>query len=79
MGCGEGYYSRQIEMHSANSEQLDLHGIDIAKNAILAAAKKQASAHFIVASSKRMPYADHYFDLLLRVYAPSNDAEIQRL
>jgi 23S rRNA (guanine745-N1)-methyltransferase len=46
-------------------ESLDLHGIDIAKNAIFAAAKKQQNARFIVASTKSMPYADHYFDLLL--------------
>ena len=79
MGCGEGYYSRQIEKFCQQSENLDLHGIDIAKNAIFAAAKKQANAHFIVASSKRMPYADNYFDLILRVYAPSNDEEVSRL
>ena len=79
MGCGEGYYSRQIEALIDKPEKLDLHGIDIAKNAIFAAAKKQANAHFIVASSKRMPYADHYFDLLLRIYAPSNDIEVVRL
>ena len=79
VGCGEGYYSRQIEEHSQYSEYLDLHGIDIAKNAIFAAAKKQPNAHFIVASSKSMPYAGQYFDLLLRVYAPSNDKEIIRL
>ncbi len=79
MGCGEGYYSRQIEALIDKFENLDLHGIDIAKNAIFAAAKKQANARFIVASSKRMPYADNYFDLLLRIYAPSNDAEVERL
>jgi len=79
MGCGEGYYSRQIEAYCDNSETLDLHGIDIAKNAIFAAAKKQANARFIVASNKRLPYADNYFDLLLRVYAPSNDEEIKRI
>lgn len=79
MGCGEGYYSRQIEALCRNPELLDLHGIDIAKNAILAAAKKQPNAHFIVASNKRMPYADQFFDLILRVYAPSNDTEIVRL
>lgn len=79
MGCGEGYYSRQIEALCRNPEQLDLHGIDIAKNAILAAAKKQPNARFIVASNKRMPYADQFFDLILRVYAPSSDAEILRL
>jgi len=79
VGCGEGYYSRQLEEHSQNSEQLDLHGIDIAKNAIFAAAKKQPNARFIVASSKSMPYTDHYFDLLFRVYAPSHNKEIIRL
>ncbi len=79
MGCGEGYYSRQIEALSIYNKDLNLHGIDIAKNAIFAAAKKQSNAHFIVASSKRMPYKNAYFDLLLRIYAPSNDAEVQRL
>jgi 23S rRNA (guanine745-N1)-methyltransferase len=78
MGCGEGYYSRQIEVLTQH-DKLDLHGLDIAKNAILAAAKKQATAQFIVASSERMPYSDNFFNLLLRVYAPSNNSEIKRL
>lgn len=79
VGCGEGYYCRQLEALAENPESLDLHGIDIAKNAIFAAAKKQQNARFIVASNKNMPYADQYFDLLLRIYAPSNDQEITRL
>jgi len=79
MGCGEGYYSRQLEAFCENSENLDLHGIDIAKNAIFAAAKKQANALFIVASNKHLPYTDSFFDLLLRVYAPSNDDEVKRI
>lgn len=79
MGCGEGYYSRQIEALCTDSESLDLHGIDIAKNAIFAAAKKQPNGHFIVASNKRLPYSDNFFDLLLRVYAPSNDQEVKRI
>lgn len=79
MGCGEGYYSRQIAALSKPSSQLDLHGLDIAKNAIIAAAKKQKEAHYIVASSNDMPYSNAYFDLIFRVYAPSNDQEITRL
>ncbi|HIF53789.1 MAG: 23S rRNA (guanine(745)-N(1))-methyltransferase [Methylococcales bacterium] len=79
MGCGEGYYSRQIENLCQNSKHFALHGIDIAKNAIFAAAKKQPNAHFIVASNKRMPYKNAFFDCLLRIYAPSNDDEIIRL
>lgn len=78
MGCGEGYYSRQLEAKS-HHQDLDLHGADIAKNAILAAAKKQPDARFIVASNNRLPYSDAFFDVIFRVYAPSNDNEIKRL
>ncbi len=71
MGCGEGYYCRQIEALSLGGiNDFDLHGIDIAKNAILAAAKKQENARFIVASNKRLPYANDYFNLVMRIYAP---------
>lgn len=79
MGCGEGYYCRQIELLSANCDKLKLHGTDIAKNAILAAAKKQPTARYIVASNKRLPYQNAYFDMLLRVCAPTEDTEVRRL
>ena len=79
LGCGEGYYSRQIEKLCRNSDQLELHGLDIAKNAIKIAAKKQNNAKFIVASSNKPPYADHYFDLIFKIYAPSNDQQLKRI
>lgn len=74
LGCGEGYYSRHIEPFCR-----ELHGIDIAKFAVAAAAKKQPNARFIVASANRLPYADRYFDAILRVFAPSNDNELKRI
>ena len=77
LGCGEGYYSRAIEAFCTNP--MMLHGVDIAKFAIAAAAKKQANGRFIVASSNRLPYADQYFDFVLRVFAPSNDDELKRV
>lgn len=77
LGCGEGYYSRKIEAYCSNA--MLLHGIDIAKFAIAAAAKKHPNARFIVASNNRLPYADHYFDFVLRVFAPSNDDELRRV
>jgi 23S rRNA (guanine745-N1)-methyltransferase len=77
LGCGEGYYSRKIEAHCTN--KMMLHGLDIAKFAIAAAAKKQPNARFIVASSNRLPYTDQYFDFLLKVFAPSNDRELKRV
>jgi 23S rRNA (guanine745-N1)-methyltransferase len=79
LGCGEGYYSRKIALYCNTSEQIVLHGIDIAKFAVAAAAKKQTNARFIVASSNRLPYPDQYFDFVLRVFAPSDDNELKRV
>ena len=79
LGCGEGYYSRKIAFYCNHSEQLALHGIDIAKFAVAAAAKKQPNARFVVASSNRLPYTDQYFDFVLRVFAPSDDDELKRV
>jgi 23S rRNA (guanine745-N1)-methyltransferase len=77
LGCGEGYYSRMIEALCTNP--IILHGVDIAKFAVTAAAKKQPNGRFIVASSNRLPYATQYFDFVLRVFAPSNDDELIRV
>jgi len=79
LGCGEGYYSRKIASYCNHHEQIALHGIDIAKFAIAAAAKKQPNARFIVASSNWLPYTDQYFDFVLRVFAPSDDDELRRV
>ena len=79
LGCGEGYYSRKIAHYCNHNEQIAFHGIDIAKFAIAAAAKKQPNARFVVASSKRLPYPDQYFDFVLRVFAPSDDDELRRV
>ena len=79
LGCGEGYYSRKMASYCKHSEQIALHGIDIAKFAIAAAAKKQPKARFIVASSNRLPCPDQYFDFVVRVFAPSDDDELKRV
>lgn len=77
LGCGEGYYSRKIDAYRSNT--MMLHGVDIAKFAVAAAAKKQPNGRFIVASVNRLPYAAQYFDFVLRVFAPSNDNELGRV
>jgi len=79
LGCGEGYYTRKIAEYCKNSEQLSLHGVDIAKLAVAAAAKKQASTKFIVGSCNRLPYPNLSFDMVLRIFAPSDDQELQRI
>lgn len=79
LGCGEGYYCRKIASYCHFGEQIILHGIDISKFAISSAAKKQPDARFIVASSKRLPYPDQYFDFVLIIFAPSDDDELKRV
>lgn len=76
IGCGEGYYSRQIKKQLPDIVQ---YGIDISKPAIMMAAKADKSAHYAVASSDKLPLPDHCIDLALKVYAPANDAELQRV
>ena len=77
LGCGEGYYSRKIAAHCR--DKIRMHGLDIAKYAIRAAAKKQPTARFIVASVNRLPYTDAYFDFALQIFAPANDRELRRV
>jgi 23S rRNA (guanine745-N1)-methyltransferase len=79
LGCGEGYYGRKIACSCKHKSQISVHGIDIAKFAIAAAAKKQPEARFVVGSSNRLPYTDQYFDFVLRVFAPSDENELKRV
>ena len=79
LGCGEGYYTRKISEFCKRAEQIKLYGNDISKFAIAAAAKKQKSAQFIVASSNKLPYATDAFNIVVRVFAPSDSAELLRV
>lgn len=79
LGCGEGYYSRILVAALGNHTPLQMHGLDIAKFAVAAAAKKQPEAKFVVASVNRLPFGDEYFDAVMRVFAPSNVKELQRV
>lgn len=78
LGCGEGYYTRQLAKRF-NPGQMILHGVDIGKAAIAMAAKKLPPAQYAVASVNRLPYPEQSFDLVLRVFAPSNEDELRRV
>ncbi|WGL17518.1 23S rRNA (guanine(745)-N(1))-methyltransferase [Microbulbifer bruguierae] len=77
VGCGEGYYGRQILERGWAAEQL--YGVDIAKAGVRLAAKKQRQAHFAVASSYHLPVADKSVDAVLRVFAPGPAEELARV
>ncbi|WNC73776.1 23S rRNA (guanine(745)-N(1))-methyltransferase [Thalassotalea psychrophila] len=73
-GCGEGYYTNAHE-----SEQHQVYGVDIAKNAVKIAAKKYKQCHFSVGSIAQLPFADEFFDWLFSIYAPIKTEEFSRL
>ncbi|CAM3217549.1 23S rRNA (guanine(745)-N(1))-methyltransferase [Moritella viscosa] len=83
LGCGEGYYTHRLAqamatLNDANSAP-QIAGLDISKSAIRYAAKRYKTISFCVASAYNTPFADASQDLVTRIYAPSQDAELARI
>lgn len=76
IGCGEGYYTHAFAdaLPAATT-----FGLDVAKVAIKAAAKRYPQVTFCVASSHRLPFADASQDAVVRIYAPCKAAELARV
>ncbi len=78
-GCGEGYYSEQIYQALGCA----IKGIDIARDGVRLAAKRfkaiAADAEFSVASSFKLPLADHQCDAIVQVFAPVSEPELLRV
>jgi 23S rRNA (guanine745-N1)-methyltransferase len=76
LGCGEGYYTTLLQqaVPAAN-----VYGVDISKSAIKFAAKADTNIKFSVASAYQLPFANASFSAIVRIYAPSKLAELQRL
>lgn len=77
LGCGEGYYTNLLA--NRLPENFVINALDISKIAVRYAAKRNKRINFCVASAYDVPLADNSLDLLLRIYAPSLDSELQRL
>ncbi|HFZ8993152.1 TPA: 23S rRNA (guanine(745)-N(1))-methyltransferase [Citrobacter freundii] len=76
IGCGEGYYTHAIADALATGTTL---GLDVAKVAIKAAARRYPQVTFCVASSHRLPFADASMDAIVRIYAPCKADELARV
>ena len=79
IGCGEGYYTAAVAEALRGREGAQVYGLDVAKVAIRAAAKRYRDIQFCVASSNRLPFADASLDAVLRIYAPCNEEELKRV
>ena len=73
-GCGEGYY-----LDGLLGTSFDLYGIDISKDALIYASKRQTKIQTAVASVYSMPVADGSCDGVLSVFSPFAREEFLRV
>lgn len=78
IGCGEGYYTATFA-EIAREKGAETFGLDVAKVAIRAAAKRYSAVTFCVASSHRLPFDDASMDAIIRIYAPCKAEELARV
>lgn len=76
IGCGEGYYTHAFADALPTATT---YGLDVAKVAIKAAARRYPQVTFCVASSHRLPFADASQDAIVRIYAPCKAQELARV
>lgn len=77
IGCGEGYYLRQLAP-TLNGRWLTA-GLDIAKDGVQMAARSNHSITWVCASCARLPVMDKSLDALLRIFAPSDPTQTERV
>jgi 23S rRNA (guanine745-N1)-methyltransferase len=79
-GCGEGYYTAAAAWYlKENSVIGQTAGIDISKNGIKAAARRDKMTAYAVASIFEMPFANEAADIILSVFAPYCESEFRRV
>lgn len=79
-GCGEGYYTAAAASAlDAAGLAPEAAGVDISREAVRQAAKRDRSREWAVASVFRLPVADDSVDLLLSLFAPKAPEEWARV
>ena len=68
-GCGEGYFTDKIEKQL---NKFNFYGMDISKEAVRLAAKRNKNIQWFVASSNNIPLTQSSLDVVLKINAPLN-------
>lgn len=76
LGCGSGYYTRSL---INENNKLKKVGVDISKNAVSIAARKDSGSTYAVASAYRLPIVDEVADIVLNVFSPLDFSEFLRV
>lgn len=79
-GCGEGWYTSAVKSALENAGKVcRALGVDISKEALMAAGRRDKSIAWAVASINSLPVAQDSCSLLLNVFAPTDDGEYRRV
>lgn len=74
LGCGEGYYTAAFTAPNRH-----IYGLDIAKPALVLAAKRDHAITWCVGTSRALPFHDHTLDVVTNIFCRPHYAEIQRV
>lgn len=85
-GCGEGYFLSRLkdaiyrkETNHTLSSEYNFFGVDISKSAVTYAVKRDKEINFIVGSNFNLPIMPNSIDIIIRNFAPSDEAELKRV
>ena len=80
VGCGEGKYSADV-LHALDDagKSATVVGIDISKEALPAAARREKRLILAAASSAALPLEDESADILLNIFSPFMGTEFRRV
>lgn len=76
LGCGEGYYTNEIETALAVQA---VYGVDISKAAVKYAAKRNKNVHYSVATISHLPFPNEATNAIVNVFAPLATTECRRI
>jgi 23S rRNA (guanine745-N1)-methyltransferase len=79
VGCGEGYYLANMKAHVSCKESTDYFGVDIAKEAIKLATKRDHEVTWIVGNNFHLPFKASSLDIVYSVFSPINFDECARV
>ncbi|MFT5871264.1 MAG: 23S rRNA (guanine745-N1)-methyltransferase [Clostridium sp.] len=85
-GCGEGYFLSRLkesiyikQSNATINSKFDYFGVDISKAAVTHAVKRDKEINFIVGSNFNIPIMSNTIDIIIRNFAPSDEAELKRV
>lgn len=83
VGCGEGYYSRELSQREPFQSRFHLFGADLSKDAIHLAAShdtgKEIPVNWMVANLSNLPFGNESMDFILDILTPANYEEFARI